>query len=314
MFFDENLLCMNLHHTAVWVTDVSEACKRYEMLLGLHGEMQPDGSAIMRCMHEDYCLVLQPADDRKPYLNYVAYELRAGLNLNEAASIITQRGGMVLERISVPLRGEGLLLNDPDGNRVVLVERARPADSRPPVMIETTTLRGYHPRRLGHVNYLTSDARRVSDWYRSVLGFRLTDWIGDGAVWLHIDARHHVLAFLDKGYSHIHHIAYELVDWGEMRVALDHIAKHGRFTTWGPLRHGMAQNLATYWRMWEEEHFIEIYCDMQVLDADHQPVTHPDNNYSSNTWGVLPPRSYFKFDEASVEDERNSAYSYFTQA
>jgi catechol 2,3-dioxygenase-like lactoylglutathione lyase family enzyme len=116
MFFDENLLCMNLHHTAVWVTDVSEACKRYEMLLGLHGEMQPDGSAIMRCMHEDYCLVLQPADDRKPYLNYVAYELRAGLNLNEAASIITQRGGMVLERISVPLRGEGLLLNDPDGN------------------------------------------------------------------------------------------------------------------------------------------------------------------------------------------------------
>lgn len=311
MILDEQQLCMNLHHTAVWVADVDEAFQRYEMLLGLHGEKQPDGTALMRCMHEDYCLILQPAGDRKPYLDYVAYELRPGMTLDEAAAVVEQRGAEA-ERIAVPLRGQGLLLTDPDGNRVVLVERQRPADSRPQIMIETETLRGYHPRRLGHVNYLTADASRVCDWYSHVLGFRVTDWIGDGAVWLHIDSRHHVLAFLDKGYPHIHHIAYELVDWGEMRVALDHIAKHGRFTTWGPLRHGMAQNLATYWRMWEEEHFIEIYCDMQVLDADHQPVTHPDNAYSSNTWGVLPPRSYFKFDPDSVELERNSAYSYFT--
>ena len=72
----------------------------------------------------------------------------------------------------------------------------------------------------------------------------------------------------------------------------------------------MAQNLAVYWRMWEEEHFIELYCDMQILDPDHTPVVHPDNPYSSNTWGILPPRSYFKFDAESVEKERASAYSY----
>jgi len=312
MFFDEKQLCMNLHHTAVWVADVDEAFHRYEMLLGLHGEKLEDGTAIMRCMHEDYCLVLQPAGDHKPYLNYVAYELRPDLSLDEAAKILDQRGGES-EKIAVPLRGQGLLLQDPDENRVVLVERQLPEDPRPPIMIETETLRGYHPRRLGHVNYLTSDARRAHDWYTGVLGFRLTDWIGEGAVWLHIDPRHHVLAFLDKGYNHIHHVAYELSDWGEMRAALDHIAKHGRFTTWGPLRHGMAQNLATYWRMWEEEHFIELYCDMQVLTADHQPITHPDNAYASNTWGVLPPRSYFKFDQESVEQEGRSAYSFYTR-
>jgi len=312
MLYDDQQLCMNLHHTAVWVADVDEAFHRYEMLLGLHGEKQDDGTAIMRCMHEDYCLVLQPAREQKPQLNYVAYELRPGLSLDEAAKKIEERGA-ASERIDVPVRGQGLLLNDADGNRVVLVERVRPIDDRPPIMIETQTLRGYHPRRLGHVNYLTDDAPRAYQWYADVLGFKLTDWIGDGAVWLHIDPRHHVLAILDKGYAHIHHVAYELVDWGEMRVALDHLAKHGRFTSWGPLRHGMAQNLATYWRMWEEEHFIEIYCDMQVLDADHVPVTHPDNAYSSNTWGVLPPRSYFRFDEEAVEIDRTSAYSYYTR-
>ena len=53
------------------------------------------------------------------------------------------------------------------------------------------------------------------------------------------------VAFLDKGYSHIHHVAFELTDWGEMRVALDHLGQHRRPIAWGPGRHTMAQNLGT---------------------------------------------------------------------
>ncbi|MCE7982246.1 MAG: hypothetical protein DYG89_13705 [Caldilinea sp. CFX5] len=301
-------LCMNLHHTCVLVADVAEAFHRYEMLLGLHGERFGD-YAIMRCMHEDYCLVLRDANGAKPFLDYVAYELENGLSLAAAEAELVRRGATPA-RVAVPVRGEGLRLTDPDGNGVVLIERQKPTDVRPPIMIPTNTLRGYHPRRLGHMNYLTADVKRIHHWYSEVLGFRTTDWIGDVAVWMHIDSRHHVIAFLEKGYPHVHHTAYDLVDWGEIRNALDHIAKHGRFITWGPLRHGMAQNLAVYWRMWEEEHFIELCTDMQVLEADHQPVVHPDNPYSSNTWGILPPRSYFKFDPESVAQERESAYSY----
>jgi catechol 2,3-dioxygenase-like lactoylglutathione lyase family enzyme len=301
-------LCMNLHHASVYVADIEEAFRRYEILLGLHGEIS-GRTAILRCMHEDYCLLLKQAGKEKPALDYVAYELEPGMSLSQAKKIIAARGEKAAE-IEVPVRGAALVLNDADGNRVVLVERIPPSDARPSIMIETNSLRGYHPRRLGHVNYLTADAPRIYKWYSEILGFKLTDWIGDGAVWMHVDARHHVLAFLDKGYRHLHHLAFELVDWGEMRVALDHLAKHGRYVTWGPLRHGMAQNLASYWRMWEEEMFIELYCDMQILDADHAPVKHPDNPYSSNTWGQLPPRSYFRFDAKSVEMERNQAHAY----
>ena len=301
-------LCMNLHHARLLVADVEEAFNRYEMLLGLHGELIDD-YAIMRCMHEDYCLVLKPAGAQKPFLDYVAYELEAGLSLDEAGQELERRGESV-ESIDVPVRGSGLLLNDPDGNRVVLVERKRPDDARPPIMIPTNHLRGYHARRLGHVNYLTADVRRVFTWYHEILGFKLTDWIGEAAFWLHVDARHHVLAFLDKGYNHIHHLAFEFVDFAEMRACLDHIAKHGRYLSWGPVRHGMAQNLAAYWRMWEEKHFIEIYCDMQMLEADHEPVTHPDEPYASNIWGILPPRSYFQFGAETVQKERDQLHAF----
>lgn len=303
-----NKLCMNLHHASLLVADVDEAFSRYEKLLGMHGEKM-DGYALMRCMHEDFCLILKPAGDQKPFLDYVAYELEPGLTLAEARRELEARGEKPQE-IDVPLRESGLLLHDPDGNRVVLVERRRPKDPRSPVMIPSDRIPGFHPRRLGHVNYLTADVKRQYRWYTEILGFKLTDWIGEAGLWLHIDPRHHVLAFLEKGYNHIHHLAFELVDFGEMRAGLDHIARYGRHVTWGPVRHGMAQNLASYWRMWEEEHFIEFYCDMQVLDTDHEPFVHPDDPYASNTWGILPPRTYFMFTPEAIQMERDQVYAY----
>ncbi|MFK7802058.1 MAG: VOC family protein [Anaerolineae bacterium] len=304
----DNQLCMNLHHYALWVDDVDEAMARYALLLGLHGEKTGD-SAIMRCMHEDFSLVLKPAGGgQKAELNYVAYELIPGLSLTEASDVLKTRGESA-KQIDVPVRGKGLLLNDSDGNRIVLIERQPPEDRRPPIMIETKTLGGFHPRKFDHINYITDDIQGAFKWYTEVLGFQLTDWIGDEAFWLHINGQHHVIAFLDTGQKHIHHMAYSYVDFGEIRQTLDHISKHGKYVTWGPLRHGMAQNLAVYWRMEEEDMFIELCTDMQQLEADHEPVVHPDNPYSSNTWGILPPRSYFKFDKESIEKERENVHT-----
>ena len=45
---------------------------------------------------------------------------------------------------------------------------------------------------------------------------------------------------------------------------------------------------------------------MERLEDDHVPRVYPDDRYSSNTWGPLPPRSYFRFDPAAVEWERDS--------
>jgi hypothetical protein len=43
---------------------------------------------------------------------------------------------------------------------------------------------------------------------------------------------------------------------------------------------------------------------MEQLRPGHHPREWPDDAHSSNTWGILPPRSYFRFDAAAVEAER----------
>ena len=72
----------------------------------------------------------------------------------------------------------------------------------------------------------------------------------------------------------------------------------------------MARNLFSYFRMVEEELFVELFCDLEQLTADHVVRMFPDDPHSSNTWGILPPRTYFRFDQAAIAAEDDQAYAY----
>ncbi len=296
-------MILRAHHACLRVRDPAEATQRWSRLYGLSrvDAPAPEGSTLLRCAYEDFCLELRGSDD-PPGVEHVAYELRSGVGLTDAAERLREAGAAP-EQVEVPIRGAGLRVADPDGNRVVVVERVIPEDRKPAVARFTDELPGFHPRRLQHFNYLTADTPRLADWYQRALGIEVSDWIGEGAVWLHADRDHHVVAFLDKGYSHVHHLAFELTDWGEMRVALDHLAQHRRPIAWGPGRHTMAQNLFAYCRMVEEDLFVELFCDMEQLEPDHEPRFFADRPHDSNAWGILPPRSYFRFDPAAIESE-----------
>lgn len=296
-----------IHHAALRVADLDEARQRWSHILGLSAELE-DGRALLRCAHEDYALVLEPSAQQRG-IDYVAYELVPGLSLDAMRARLRSRGVEATE-VAVPRRNVGLRVSDPDGNGVVIIEYRRPEDASPHEVRYSAVLPGFHPRKFGHVNYLTRNVEQVVRWYIDVLGFKLTDGIGAEGRWLHVNADHHVLAFLEKGYNHIHHLAFELVDWGAMRVALDHLAQNHRNLVWGPGRHGMARNLFSYFRMPEEELFVEFFADMEQLPLNHEPRFYPDDAHSSNAWGILPPRSYFRFDQAAIDSERGQAEAY----
>jgi catechol 2,3-dioxygenase-like lactoylglutathione lyase family enzyme len=281
-----------IDHVSLRTPDVAEASARWAAQFGLV-EREPGRLA---CDDEPYCLELVPGD---PGVEHVAYELRRSCTLDDA------RGHFESRNVPYEEMHGGLRVADPDGNRVLVVpfkqattwtSHARPAGTR---VVGA-------PRKLGHVNFLTAAINEGVDFYTRVLGMGVTDWLGDGGAWLHVNSDHHVMALVDKGYGHFHHLAFDTVDIGQMRTLLDHLARHGRWLGWGPTRHGVGGNIASYVRIVEEECFVELYCDMEQLEAEHEPRTWPDDRFSSNTWGPLPPRSYFRFDAAAVASERDS--------
>ena len=147
-----------------------------------------------------------------------------------------------------------LHLVDPEGYGVELMPFT-PRDPYPDVGQTTATLPGFRARKLGHVNVLTGQLAAMRDFYRDALGMSITDYLGDEGVWLHINADHHVMALVGKTPAHFHHFALDLVDWGNLRVAFDHLGQHGRWLGWGPVRHALGQNLCGYVRI-PEEHLL----------------------------------------------------------
>jgi catechol 2,3-dioxygenase-like lactoylglutathione lyase family enzyme len=295
---------MKLHlldHVGLRVADLDEASARWCLQFGLVERSRDGERALLACNDEPYCLELVAGG--RPGLDHFAFELARDCSLDDARAHLDGSNVSWLE-------DEGsLFVNDPDGRPVQLLpyrQREAESDHWPQHARPSTTVRVGGPRRLGHVNCLTSRIQDGVTFYTEVLGMRLSDWLGEAGVWFHINSDHHVMALVDVGYAHFHHLAFETVDIGKMRDLLDHVARHGRWLSWGPTRHGIAGNIASYVRIPEEECHVELYCDMEQLQDDHIPRMFPDDRYSSNTWGPLPPRSYFRFDPVAVQFESES--------
>jgi catechol-2,3-dioxygenase len=290
-----------LDHASLRVTDVAGASARWCAQFGLVERERDDRRARLACDDEPFCIEFVAAD--APGVEHVAYELRRGVTLDDARSHFDSCDVQWEER------EDGLRVEDPEGNGVLVMPYRRPESRWTPHARPAGDRVVGAPRKLGHVNFLTARIAEQVEFYSSVLGMGMTDWLGEGGAWLHVNSDHHVMALVNPSPptpSHLHHVAFDVVDFGQMRVTLDHLGRHGRWLGWGPTRHGVGGNIASYVRIVEEECFVELYCDMEQLEVDHEPRVWPDDRFSSNTWGPLPPRSYFRFDAAAVDSERES--------
>jgi catechol 2,3-dioxygenase-like lactoylglutathione lyase family enzyme len=290
-----------LDHVSLRVTDLAEASPRWQIQFGLVERSRADGVALLACNDEPYSLEL--VEGREPGHDHTGWELAHGCSLDDV------RAHLEDQSLGWEEREGSVFVADPDGRPIQLLPHRGPAteiERRPQHARPSSAVHVGGPRKLGHVNCLTGDIHLNAAFYVDVLGMRVSDWLDEAGVWFHIGTDHHVMALVDLGYAHFHHLAFETVDIGKMRDLLDHLARHGRWLSWGPTRHGIAGNIASYVRIPEEACHVELYCDMEQLDVDHVPRVFPDDRFSSNTWGPLPPRSYFRFDPVAVEFERES--------
>jgi catechol 2,3-dioxygenase-like lactoylglutathione lyase family enzyme len=71
---------------------------------------------------------------------------------------------------------------------------------------------GVGPLKLGHVAWVVNDVQAAVDFYARVLGFRVSDWIGDFFAFIRCNTDHHTLNFIRGNDVKMHHMAFELKD------------------------------------------------------------------------------------------------------
>jgi len=290
-----------IDHVCLKVADVAAASRRYALQFGLTVRTKDETHATLACDYEPYSLELVHCEDPDALgFAHCAWQLRRSVSLEKA------RAHLDAVKADWDDHGLHLVVRDPEGFEQHIVPFLEETDRRPAIARETETLPGLRPRKLGHINRLTADMAASTRFYRRVLGMEISDYLGDAGTWFHVNAEHHQMALVNTGSAHFHHLAFDYYDFGTLRALFDNVAQHGRWLAWGPVRHGIAQNICGYVRITEEPLHVECYVDMEQLEPEHQPRHWPDDRHSSNTWGPLPPRSYFRFDSAAIESERES--------
>jgi catechol 2,3-dioxygenase-like lactoylglutathione lyase family enzyme len=152
---------------------------------------------------------------------------------------------------------------------------------------------GVQPRKFGHPMLTCEDTRDTVALFLDVLGFRLSDDVGDGTlVFMRCNPDHHGVGVGLGPRAGLNHYAWGVEDIGILGRLGDVLARNGATFIWGPGRHGAGENIFTY-------HFdpagciVEYYADLyQVWDErTYEPGQWSlDDPRFANLWGAGAPR------------------------
>jgi catechol 2,3-dioxygenase-like lactoylglutathione lyase family enzyme len=183
---------------------------------------------------------------------------------------------------------------DPKGTAMEVFKRGEFSGQRFPN-------KGIVPHKLGHVAFFVSDVKRTTDFYCDVLGFRVSDWMGDFFSFLRCGADHHTINLMQANEDRHFHTAFELRDWGHMLTACDYLSLSGYKLLWGPGRHGIGHNLFAYHRA-PNGLITELFAQLDQMneelgyfeprpwhrDRPQRPKVWAKDPSASNYWGIMP--------------------------
>jgi 2,3-dihydroxybiphenyl 1,2-dioxygenase len=151
----------------------------------------------------------------------------------EAAGVKVAQGSRALadERHVADL----IVFQDPIGNRL---EAFYGAETAADPFVPGRSISGFRtgPLGMGHVVFGVESAKTVHEmlpFYRDLLGFRLTDYYSQPfeARFLHVNQRHHSLAFVETGKNAFHHLMMELFSFDDVGQGYDLANADGKVAT-----------------------------------------------------------------------------------
>jgi catechol 2,3-dioxygenase len=274
---------LRLSHIEVRVPDLELATAYYAEVVGLIETDREPERVFMKCWDEQqhHSVVLRYAPTYG--LETVGFKLTERDDLDrlqerlEAAGVPVRRLGAIENG---PGGGETVRFEAPSGHTVDLiwgmqqVGNLLPLTNPPP---EPLGLPGIHPPRIDHAFLMCEDVDAVTDFFRTVLGFRVTEQImgDDGhrlASFLERSSSSHDLAFITGPNGGFHHAAFWLDDWNSLRQAADICSYHGVRIDAGPTRHGATRGWGLYF-FDPAGNRNEVYTGGYRVDPDREPIT-----------------------------------------
>jgi catechol 2,3-dioxygenase len=293
---------MHMGHVALRVTDAERAADQLSTGLGLRRTVSLPGEIALSCNEKHHEVQLLPA--ARAGLDHIGLEVEDERDLDHLRDALIASGAEILSE-SPEEDGLGKAIRALGPMDVVF--ELYTSMEREPLSVEH-----YMPplaRRFGHVTFATNQRAEMERFLIEVLGFRITDVLGDRVSWLRCDTDHHGIALVDSTANSLHHYAFELENWGAVQRYCDHLAFLGRELVWGPGRHGPGRNLYTYTPD-PDNTIVEAYADLLVVpdESNYRPIDWSVRGERAlNLWGPPPPSSWRDYGVPTLAPSRTAA-------
>lgn len=274
---------LRLSHVELRTPDLELATAYYSEVLGLIETAREGDRVFLKCWdeHQKYSVVLSYASTYG--LASFGFKVQEAADLDQLAAAV-EAYGIETERIAPGELGSGsgdtVRFRAPSGHLTDLVHdmaqvgNMLPLTNPPP---EPMGLIGIHPPRIDHIFLMCEDVDEVTIFYQDVLGFRLTEQIlaDDGhQICTFLERTHtaHDIAFITGPQGALHHVAFWMDDWNDLRKAADTFSFNGVPIDAGPTRHGATRGWGLY-SFDPAGNRNEVYTGGYWADPDREPVT-----------------------------------------
>ncbi|MGY5776418.1 VOC family protein [Rhizobium sp. LEGMi135b] len=182
-----------------------------------------------------------------------------------------------------PAGGERFVIREPQGSVLEFVNGDRRKLGR---------VVASRPERLAHVNINSSQIEALSDFYRDVLGFRLTDR-SKLMAFLRCNDDHHAVVLAEAPSNGLNHVAFLMPDLESVMRGSGRVVDHGYPIGWGVGRHGPGDNVFAYF---VDPQGVVIEYTTEVLQVDDDYRARGPEEWvwppgRTDHWGIAPPKS-----------------------
>jgi catechol 2,3-dioxygenase-like lactoylglutathione lyase family enzyme len=286
-------------HASYEMPDVDKQVEYYTEILGLTLVDRDKDAAYLASTVDHHSVVLRKGAEAKCVR--VGFEIAPDDELDAFEQQVRGKG-IKTERKKdpEPTIGDAVTFADPKGTVMEVFKRGEFTGQR-------FQAKGVVPHKLGHVAFHVTEVKKVTDFYCDVLGFRVSDWMGDFFSFLRCGPDHHTINLMETGTNRHFHTAFELRDWGHLQTACDYLSVNGYKLLWGPGRHGIGHNLFAYHRA-PNGLITELFAELDRMneelgyfeprpwhrDRPQKPKVWAKDPSASNLWGILPTEEMMK--------------------